>query len=239
MSSIWKPKSLPSSQSKLVRYLSNTRFGQNYAFYLSMVFVSSILKLYVVSVLCMVFSFSPLFDFFLQILISILVHFMWSDSCVRFLSTNSKLFRLDKKIKRLLSDLSDEKVDRMKRVLFIGASLLSMSFLYFIDVTSHLLIVYILQNMVIVVCIDILSKINFTLLWKNTVKRVYHRYETIDPQGALVKKIEPCNVKQNYFESTTEVVHQPILISNIRSIEKERRRFRLTRLVRYVFPKKY
>ena len=119
LTSIWKKKTMTTSTSKIVRYFSNTEFVQNYVFYMTMVIVSSIIKLYFVTTLCSAFSFSPLIDFFIQILISVIVHFIWCDSCVKFLSENSKLLHLDKMIKRIVSDLSEDKIDRIKRALFI------------------------------------------------------------------------------------------------------------------------
>lgn len=238
MPSFWKQKKPPGSGAKLIQYISNTTYVQNYAFYISMAIMSSAVKLYFVTLLCYLFSFSPIIDFFIQIAVSVIIHFVWSDSCVKIMTENSKIFHVDRFVKRIVSNITEEKLDLIKKTAFVGSSVLAIVILHLVDVTSHILILYIFQNLVIVITIDILSKIDMYGAYKLAVMKVRRRYEWMDPAGALKKRIEPVVIHNSYMKPPTRDPCSPTVI--VRRIkEKKIRRFRITSIGRYLFPRKY
>ena len=84
-------------------------------------------------------------------------------------------------------------------------SSLAVCILHFIELSSAFLITYIIQNLIIVVLIDFIDKVNWSGLIGFVRKKIQSRYEFIDSQKAINKKI---------------------------------RKFRLTRFMRYMYPKK-
>ena len=140
----------------------------------------------------------------------------------------------------VVSDITEEKIDVFKKSFLVGSSLLAILLLYLIDITRNMLIVYILQNLVIMVIIDILSKINVRGIFKITKNYFHSRFECIDPMGAVNKRIESNVVIDNLYMKPPYVckTDKKPSIRVTRVKEKKRRTFRLTRIGRYLFPKK-
>lgn len=234
----WKKKKPPGSRAKIIRYMSNTKYVQNYAFYLSMTIASYLVKLCFVTLVCCLFSFSPIIDFFMQIAVSVCIHFMWSESCLKIIVENSKIFHVDVLVKRLVSNITEEKLDMIKRTVFVGSSLVSIIVLYIVNVTSDVLILYILQNLVIVIIIDTLSKVDVYGAWKLTTMKIHSRYEWMDPAGAVTKRIEPdINIDDSYMKAPPSEPKPYVLVKHIK--EKKIRKFRITSITSYLFPKKH
>ncbi len=232
---IWNPKKPPGKLSNVVTYLSNTSMFQNYAIEVSMNLISSCIKLNIASVMCSLINYSFYVDFFVQILVTVMIHYAWTNTCIQFIYTNATFCNVDSCVRRIVSNMTEDKIEKIKRFSLFMFSSLAVCILHFIELSSAFLITYIIQNLIIVVLIDFIDKVNWSGLFGFVRKKIQSRYEFIDSQKAFNKKIESFEIHDSYIPKPKPKKKK---MNSTRVINKKMRKFRLTRFMRYMYPKK-
>lgn len=232
----WNPEPNTGRVVKTITYISNIKFVQNYAARCLLSLLSACVKLYVASMLCMAFTVSPLVDFFIQILVTVFIHFAWSQTCVRIVTTNARALQIDRCARQIVSNMTRTKIETIKRVAVFATSIVLVIILCMIEITSHMLIIYIVQNVIIVVVVDILGKINWSETTRSIKNHIHKKYEWTDSQRAVHKQIdENIVINETYFPEPP--APSTTIIKRVRN--GGIRKFRFTSVFKYIFPNKY
>lgn len=151
-----RKKLFKKTRKKLVNKIIVSRFFKGKMNILLINIVSFVLRLHINSLLC--FLFCPgtsMLDFSLQILVSILTT-VSDDVCFNLLNKcNSDFYKVTR---YFLNNYTQENMDRWKKYLVLGINVYLMLILYFVSITSYLLILYSIQYLICFFIIDYFKK---------------------------------------------------------------------------------
>ena len=219
------------------KILSRTSFYRNIVFSIVVSLFSTILKIHVISLLSIFFSHSLYVDFFLQIVISISLNYIWlSPKISRCLKKSASAFGLRKKIDRFSKNITREKIICLKRASIILSSAYFIVILQFVDINSMLLTIYIIQNLFIVFIIEIIDDGYIPRIILAMKKKMFKHIPCCDPDRARTTIHSKPVIMENYISKPPSPKKTTVMVRNRKlRINKS---FKLSKFLSYMYPMK-
>ena len=166
---------------QVLQSIITTTYAKKNISILFIILTTSIIKLHITFLLSLVFTINPYVDYFSQIAFSVIVHFQ-SYRIYNYLTTYNYRFYL--LTRYLINNYTEENGKRWKKITVLGISAYLILILYFTEITSFLLIIYIIQYLIIFFIIDCIEENKFV----KAINWCYQKYYN-NPKIILIDKI--------------------------------------------------
>lgn len=158
------------TKKKIIKNVINTQFIRKKINYITMDIFSFIIKMHINSIICLIITTNiNVLDFTLQLLVSILLYYYGNIF-------NEIVYIYDKKFYKItnyfIDNYSTKNLDIWKKKTVLSINLYLIVLLYFINVTSNILIVYSIQYTFYLLILDYINNKK----WKNLMKRFNNWY---------------------------------------------------------------
>lgn len=153
-------------QSKLTRKLMKIRFVKKKLTMIMMIFLTIIIKLHISTLLSYLFHYNHWIDYGIEIICSVIVglnHEFFYTYVTRY---QHKLYQITR---YFVNHYSEDNYNRWKTIVLGCASLYMIGILYLFEITSELLIIYIIQTLIICLIIDMIE-MNHCQKWFRALK---------------------------------------------------------------------
>lgn len=196
---MWK-----STKKKIIKNVINTSYIRKKINFITMDIFSFIIKIHFNSIICILITTNiDIVDFSLQLLVSLLLYY-YGSIC------NDIVYIYDKKFYKItnyfIDNYSTTNFDMWKKKGILGINIYLITLLYFINITSNVLIIYSIQYMFYFIILDYINNKK----WKNLVKIFNNWY--YQPKFIKYDKID---IKEDYLDFTNTDIQSDNNSNNI------------------------
>jgi hypothetical protein len=157
--------------------------------FMFMTFIATIIRFHIISIICAIFTFNIYIDFFLHILLSILI-IINSDIIYNILSKYQLEFYTFTKY--YINNFNFENFKKWKKNIILASSIYIILILTQIEITSNLLIIYLIENLIIFLIVEKLEN--------NYIKNIIKNYKEKPKPIIFHNKVE---IVENYLLSNS------------------------------------
>ena len=183
--------------SRFAHSIISTTYAKKNLSILFVILLTSIIKLHITFLLSLVFTLNPYFDYCFQIVLSVGIHLQSYHIYNYLLRYNYRFYRLTR---YLINNYTEENMRRWKKYVILSLSFYLIVILYFTEITSFLLIIYIIQYLIIFLIIDIIEQKKYLRMYQSLSQWYHYKKAQFTYQPAVIiedyYKIEKSKPKQ-------------------------------------------
>ena len=187
----------------IVQRVARTRFSRRQLNYYAMFVWVSLIRMHICTILCILIQVDPAVDFFVHVIIPILL-FYCSPAIRRVIDPCKK--RSYDLVSTVVKEYSHENFKFWKKVFVVCFTAYCIFILQFVDVSSDMLVVFLLQNLLYCGIIDFIEEKKYTVVYNQCRRRWYsHRHHKI----RLLEGQTRISIQENHIPNISGDKPQP------------------------------
>jgi len=183
----------------ILKSIIATKYAKSKLSVLLMMFVTTIIRFHLVSLIGILVSINPYVDFFTQVFLAVVFVLHTNKIYNLVVMKKSSFYRLTR---YLINNYTPEKYRNWRRLVTLSLAIYIILLMFFIEITSKLVILYTFQYIVSYLIIDIIEQKRLEKMMKNYRDRpdrtIYAEFNIMDSFYDLPDEIEPENIYEEY-----------------------------------------